>query len=662
MRIVDLNEGPLDLLKKAGASASNAISGVTGAMQSKSKDPDTKAKGKRKLKKASIKRSQSTKGQRIKREKMVNSMLKAWSQRSNGILKKEQRDANLKEFNKWIAKFMGGRDIGEPYNGKIKEGPIKKYLATLVKNHMGTDAPTKATTAYPSQQDADFGDEPTMPNMIGKDAQAKALAAPAQKQIGQDPKQKALAAPQPGNTDDAISAFKNLGNSDAEAAMLVRRAAANGANMNDVADIVQKGYQKENLEYDLMTKYLAEAGPGKNTHMEHLEDLVFNHGYNGAEQAIDYITQVVSMLSDGTGESASITTKWDGAPTIVCGIDPSDGKFFVGTKTVFNLEPKLVKNAASLKKYYGDRPDLMEIMGLALKVLPKLGIGGVMQGDFMFARDTIEQETINGEKMISFTPNTITYAVPAKSDLAARILRAKMGIVFHTAYEGADLASMQARFGVDVSGLNQSKEVWVDDATFKDITGKATLAKDELRKIANTIKAMEATMAKIRPEKFNVVIENKEFSKFIKPFINQLVREGKTVGTSTQFLNDFLDFYKGKIQIEIDKISAEKGPENVGIQNRIAKMQKKEEFLEDNSNAILGVLAIYKRIVELKLLIINKLHQVDGLHTFVKDGDSYKVTNPEGFVAIRQDGGAIKLVDRLEFSKQNFNAAKNWKK
>jgi hypothetical protein len=45
---------------------------------------------------------------------------------------------------------------------------------------------------------------------------------------------------------------------------------------------------------------------------------------------------------------------------------------------------------------------------------------------------------------------------------------------------------------------------------------------------------------------------------------------------------------------------------------------------------------------------------VEGIGTFQKTGDGYRVTAPEGFVAIGHDGGAIKLVDRLEFSRTNF--------
>jgi hypothetical protein len=63
------------------------------------------------------------------------------------------------------------------------------------------------------------------------------------------------------------------------------------------------------------------------------------------------------------------------------------------------------------------------------------------------------------------------------------------------------------------------------------------------------------------------------------------------------------------------------------------------------------------------LLIVRKLEKVKDIKTLMKTSTGFKVTAPEGFVAIdKLKGGAVKLVDRMEFSMQNFNAAKNWDK
>tara|TARA_B110000259_G_C13846827_1_gene335091 strand:- start:338 stop:760 length:423 start_codon:yes stop_codon:yes gene_type:complete len=139
-----------------------------------------------------------------------------------------------------------------------------------------------------------------------------------------------------------------------------------------------------------------------------------------------------------------------------------------------------------------------------------------------------------------------------------------------------------------------------------------------------------------------------------------MVRGGDQVGEPLTFLNQFLEFYRGKMQAEIEKIKS--GPDSKPAQARIAKIEQNEQFVEDNSNTLLGILAIYKRIIESKMLILNKLQSIESIGTFIKTDTGYKVTAPEGFVAIGHDGGAVKLVNRIEFSRQNFSATKNWKK
>ena len=387
----------------------------------------------------------------------------------------------------------------------------------------------------------------------------------------------------------------------------------------------------------------------KNTHLEHLEDLVFNSGYAGAVSALDYIESLRGMLAEGTGTTTKLTVKWDGSPAIICGIDPKDGKFFVGTKSVFaKAEPKVCKTSRDIEKFYGDQPELVEILASALQHLKKLGIGGVIQGDLLFKEGWVETADINGEKCLTFTPNTITYAVPADSQLGQQIARAKIGIIFHTSYEGTSLADMKAGFLVNIQGLRKSADVWFDDATYKDYTGIASLTPTEDRKIRALMNSTYQTMEKIGQQRFDIILANKEFARNIKPFINKMVRSGTHAAEPTAFLKDFMSHYNELMTKDIDVVTSR------AAQNRLAKIKEKEQWVADNANNLLGVLATYKRIVEMKALLLRKLQQVEGIGTFQKTNDGYKVTTPEGFVAIGHDGGAVKLVDRLEFSRTNF--------
>lgn len=406
---------------------------------------------------------------------------------------------------------------------------------------------------------------------------------------------------------------------------------------------------------------LCEAAEGKNTHLEHLEDLVFNLGYAGAATAFSYLDSLRIMLDRGEGRAGRVTVKWDGAPAVICGIDPADGKFFLGTKSVFAKDAKLVKTPGDITKYYSDKPGLAAKLKYALKYLPKLGIGNVLQGDLMFTHEDLGQAEIGGEQCYVFTPNTISYAVPMNSSLGQHIGTAKMGIVFHTAYEGPSLPEMQATFGASVAGLNKNKDVWFDDATYKDLTGRASLTPEENKALAASIKGGQATLAKMQKNKFDVIMTNQEFAKYIKPFINSRIRGGEQVGEPITFLKEFISFYNEKMNAEIAKLKG--GPESKAALERIAKIQAHERFIADNSNTLLGIMAIYKRVIELKLAILRKLQQVENqVGTFTKTETGYKVMNPEGFVAIGHDGGAVKLVDRLEFSRQNFSGMQDWKK
>ena len=143
-------------------------------------------------------------------------------------------------------------------------------------------------------------------------------------------------------------------------------------------------------------------------------------------------------------------------------------------------------------------------------------------------------------------------------------------------------------------------------------------------------------------------MHDREFHKMIKPFVNKMVRGGSQISDPTAFIKDFLAHYNQEMMKDVEDPTSRKA------QNRMTKIQAQEQWIADNTNNLLGVLATYKRVIELKNMLLAKLRQVESIRTFQKTADGYKVTAPEGFVAIGHDGGAVKLVDRLEFSRINF--------
>jgi len=204
----------------------------------------------------------------------------------------------------------------------------------------------------------------------------------------------------------------------------------------------------------------------KNTHMEHVEDLVFNEGVSGTRKAIQFLRELRNMLAGNTRMPVKTTVKWDGAPAVFAGIDPTDGEFFVAKKGIFNKNPKVYKTPDDVKADTGG--DLQSKLLIALSEFKKLGIkSGVYQGDLMFTKDDISTEEYDSQKYYTFQPNTIVYAVPVKSELGRRITKAKIGIVWHTSYSGDSFESMKASFGKDIaSQFKQLSSVWQDDATY----------------------------------------------------------------------------------------------------------------------------------------------------------------------------------------------------
>ena len=389
----------------------------------------------------------------------------------------------------------------------------------------------------------------------------------------------------------------------------------------------------------------------KNTHMTHIEDQVIYGGVNGAREAILALRAMRDMLSGNASGSRDVTVKWDGAPAVFCGIDPTDGKFFVAKKGIFNKNPKVYKTNSDIDE---DIPgaELNNKMKIALAELSKLGIKGVVQGDIMFTSDDLKKENIDGDDYITFHPNTIVYAVPMSSEESKRIRSARIGVVFHTSYEGKDFESMRAKYGVDVSKFRKVKSVWAETATVRDLSGTVTLTKAETAEVTKALSDAGRIFKQIASSTLKQIESNQELARTIETYNNTYVRANKPIGNTAKHVDGLIKYINDKFQKEIDKRKSEKG--------KTAQAKKRDEFLEffDESNKknLKLLFDLQKALVVAKLKIINKLNKLSKINTFVKTKNGFKVTGAEGFVAIDKiKGGAVKLVDRLEFSANNFS-------
>lgn len=406
------------------------------------------------------------------------------------------------------------------------------------------------------------------------------------------------------------------------------------------------------------TEYLTEDKEGKNLHLEHLEDEVLNGGVNGTRGAINFLQSLRDMLAGHTGSKMNITTKWDGAPAIFAGINPENGKFFVGTKGVFAKNAKLNYTPADIDKNHPGE-GLNVKLKIALKYLPELGIDGVLQGDMMFTSADIKTEKIEGQEYITFQPNTIVYAVPKNSKLAKQILSTKMGIVWHTTYKGKAMADMKASFGANIGGLNQSKNVWFRDASFVDASGTANFTESETKELNAILTQAGNLFRTISPRTLNTIATNESFNIQIKAWNNLKVREGKEITNTTQHVAGLISTVTEKMNKSI--LDAKKAD------TKTKRQQEKKivlDFYIGNKNELKKIFDLQNLLVKAKNMIVKKLQTVqDSVGTYLRtDAIGLKVTAPEGFVAIDHIGRAVKLVDRLEFSQANFNATKNWSK
>ena len=407
---------------------------------------------------------------------------------------------------------------------------------------------------------------------------------------------------------------------------------------------------------------LTEDKGGKNLHLEHLEDEIINYGVDGGRAALNFLRSLRDMLAGSSRSSVNMTVKWDGAPAIFAGIDPSDNKFFVAKKSVFNVNPKLYKKEAEIDDDLSGT--LNSKFKIALQEFSKLGIKGVLQGDLMFT-DDVETSKIEGVLYYTFQPNTIVYAVPVDSKLGNIIKKSKIGIVWHTTYTGNALEDMKASFGVNISGLKSPSSVWMDDATYKDTSGKSTFTSTETEKVTAILSNVGKTFQRISGPQLRKFIALQESMKgaiagaSLKTYNNSKVRVGEKIKQPSQHAKGYEKWVEISIQKQIDKAKSPAGKKKY---ENIQKEYMRE--VRKYTGMLVQVITFQNLLVDAKMVIVKKLNSVKGLtDTFIKTANGFKVTNPEGYVAIdRVSGGAVKLVDRMEFSFNNFTAIKAWDK
>lgn len=393
-------------------------------------------------------------------------------------------------------------------------------------------------------------------------------------------------------------------------------------------------------------------------HLEHLEDEMLNYGTEGCEAAVSFLKELRKML--GQQESSGfMQTKWDGAPSVVCGVDPLSGVFFVGTKSVFNkTEPKMCATEEAVESYYDG--DLAEKLKFSLRYFSKLGIKGVIQGDLLFTDSTRNTETVDGERLYTFRPNTITYGIPVDHEIGKEIGRAKIGVVFHTHYTGSSLSEMQARAGAPINTFNKVPEVAVinNDTPMH----RVGFSKSEILKFDNYITKIQR-MSQLCGDFLDDLVSNFgttgdskfHISSYLKQFFNSEIKNARSITNIDETINELVNFYHDKMSKELAKI---KTADNLTKKRNL--VYKSENYILDNVYKFKTMIALYKELQAVKQMVIDKLDHLEEFRTFVQTDNGYKVTTPEGYV-LHKDGSMIKFVNRMEFAYNNFTLQKQWR-
>ena len=411
--------------------------------------------------------------------------------------------------------------------------------------------------------------------------------------------------------------------------------------VNKVSIRPQKGYE---IKYNTSMK---------NTHLEHLEDNILNAGSAGGLETVEFLENFGNMLS-GRKSQLNISTKWDGAPAIVCGRDPVNQRFFVGTKSVFNkVNPKVCYDDTDIDRYY-QAEILRRKLKTCLKYLSQTGIVGVFQGDLLFTEEDKKYAKIGGKQVVTFQPNAITYAVPVDSLKGISVMEAKLGIILHTLYIGETLQDMKAVFNPNwhFHTIHTDENIFIANANFADEAGVTKFNVQESAKYTALINRAKGSLK--RSSEFLNIIHEYGTSKFVmavlfKQFFNQRIRKGQGIVDTKRVASDFAQFYSTKMDEEIASKKSEKG------KAKYTEMKRNGlAFIVKYEQEIYFTVASYISVRTAKKMIIDQLNKVKEINTFV-DGVA---SQPEGYV-VSYSGKALKFVDD-DFRRANITVTKTW--
>lgn len=368
-------------------------------------------------------------------------------------------------------------------------------------------------------------------------------------------------------------------------------------------------------------------------HITHAEDRPLQHGSKGFTHAYNALQQTHDHIKSG-GNSSALTMKYDGSPSVVFGHHPETRKFFVASKSAFNVNPKINYTHADIKRNHGHAPGLMEKLHSALNHLPKVAPkSGVYQGDLMYSEG--DKKEGKGGK-VSFTPNTITYT--ARGDKANKIKRSKLGVIVHTQYHGKNIASMHSDSHPDLHNFSQHPDVWHESPNHD--TKQIHYSEKDQEEFQHHIGEAKKIHDEHGKKMYDATKPHRGEGGHLETYINHTVRTGE---------EPTADGLKDHIENKYKKLSSKlKTP--AGQSKRMAEAKGHLDHIENNKEHYENLLKMHSHLQKAKNVLVKNLEQHEGGLEHHIDG---KKSKPEGFV-INHAGEPTKLVNRAEFARANL--------
>lgn len=391
--------------------------------------------------------------------------------------------------------------------------------------------------------------------------------------------------------------------------------------------------------------------------LPHIEHRVFD-SYRMLDETVSLMENLFGMLKGTHSGDITIQAKFDGAPNLIFGIDPTDGEFFVTTKKIFFTKNYVVFKSVDEILNFNDekRPRLKKALesGLAIKLIKsyrhlaglgfgKEGVPKIVGGDYLFSDDSLKKTEINGEELLEFQPNLIAYTTDPNSPIGRFMSGAKIGVATHTEYKG-EWPNLEA-FPLDAqTPFERTADVFQAPVNYDDLSGVVTLSQSESSIVFNKLKEIRSIMTHIGPMRYQELYANYRLTGIARMAMNRMVAGYNPVGDNMA-LQQLVVAVKQEAMSHARTHPRAYPPEAL-----------KNDYNIIDTKAFRALLSIYVEIYLLKTLFLKKINILDKFKTFIKGESGYLVTNNEGLVVTDHPSkNTVKLVDRLNFTNKAFD-------